>query len=79
MFKLSFGLVATTTACHHHPHKPWLEREPLWGIFKMDDLCPNKEDYKRPDNWVSHRLLAKNIYAGVMKGWYQANADVISD
>lgn len=71
---VALALLGSASACH------WAEQhhKPLMGMLEPAAHCP-KTDAPRLGHTQATRLLLKNMYTGLIKGWYQEDHDVVSD
>lgn len=67
------ALLGSTNACHMMENMP-----PLMGMLKQGPNCP-ASDAPKLNHMQAHRLLAKSLYSGFIKGWYAENEHVVSD
>lgn len=77
---VALALLGTVSACHwsEKSHHKSHHHAPLFGMLEPAAHCP-KTDVPRLSHHDADRLFLKNMYQGLVKGWYQENHDVISD
>lgn len=71
---LAIAAISTVSGCHMSK----MLHKPLFGLLEQGPHCP-KSDAPKYGRVEAFRLLMQNMHRGWVKGFYQENADVISD
>ena len=71
---LALVALGSVNACHwgHHHH------DPLFGLLRQGKNCP-KSSAPKLNHMQANRLFLKNVYSGLVKGWYSENDHVVSE